>query len=144
MDATEASNALTEMQQRTQQTLRQGSPRLPGWYVASTAAALVIMVASSDLSGWYDTAMSLAGALALIVLAAVLERVTGVRLRMRSLRWAPLVLFAVALLATLIGVGTLMRLYDVAADDTIAGVATALVWAAAVNKVQAAAIRKPA
>jgi hypothetical protein len=145
VDATEASNALAEIQQRSEQTLRQGSPRkLPAWYVYGTAAALAAMLATDDLTGWTATGTKLAALLTLIGLTTALERVTGVRLRMRSLRWMPLALFIAAVLATFIGAGTLLRLYDVPADATIAGIAAAVVWAVTISRVNAAAIRNPA
>jgi membrane associated rhomboid family serine protease len=144
MDATEASNALTEIDQRSRQTLRQGSPRLPGWYIAGSAVAVAILSASQDLTGPLATAMLIGAGLVLVGLAVALERFTGVRLRMRVLRWGPVILFFAAVMGTAIVVGTALRLYDVSADATIAGIAAAAVWAATVNRCQAAAIGKPA
>ncbi len=140
MDATEASKALAEIHQRHQQTLRQGSPRrIPAWFTYGSAAGLALASASHDFTGWAATSMALIGAAALISLTVALERSTGVRLRMRALRWAPLALFAVAVLTAIIGVGSLLRLFDVPADDTIAGLAGALVWIAAMGPTQGAA-----
>lgn len=144
MDTTEASNALAEIHQRTQQTLRQGSPRLPAWYTFGSAAAVAILSAGDDLTGWSRTAMVVGAGLTLVGLTVALERFTGVRLRMRSQRWGPLILFFAAVMGTAIGVGTPLRFSDVPADATIAGIAAAVVWAAAINRVQAAAIRRPA
>jgi membrane associated rhomboid family serine protease len=140
MDATEASQALTEIQQRRQQTLRRGGPRrVPAWFTYGSAAGLALASASYDASGWVRTVMSVAGAAVLLAMAALLERSTGVRLRMRALRWTPLALFLAAVLTANIGVGTLMRLLDVPADATIAGLAGALVWIVAMGPTQAAA-----
>lgn len=140
MDATEAAQALTEINERQQQTLRRGSPRrVPAWFTFGSAAALALMSASHDVTGWSGNAMTLTAVVAMISLAFALERFTGVRLRLRAQRWTPMVLFGMAVLTTLIGVGTLLRLYDVPADGTIAGLAAALVWVAAMGPVQAAA-----
>ncbi len=140
MDATEAAQALTEINQRQQQTLRHGAPgRVPAWFTYGSAAGVVLASASNDVAGWTSTAMALTAAVALLSLAAALERSTGVRLRLRAMRWTPVALFFAAVLTTLIGVGTLLRLYDVPADGTIAGLATALVWIAAIGPTQAAA-----
>lgn len=147
MDATEAAQALTEINQRQQQTLHQGTPRrVPAWFKYGTAAALALTSASHDVAGWTGNAMTLTAAVAIISLAFALERSTGVRLRLRAQRWTPLVLFGTVVLTTLIGVGTLLRLYDIPADGTIAGLAAALVWIAAMAPAQAAASapRKPA
>ncbi|MFC6568078.1 hypothetical protein [Actinoplanes utahensis] len=144
MDATEASNALTEIQQRTRQTLRQGSPRLPWWYTFGSAAAVAALGAGQDLTGRFGTAVFIGAGLALVGLAFALERFTGVRLRMRVMRWSPLILFGAAVMGTAIAVGTPLRLYDVPADATIAGIASAVVWAATINRCQAAAIRERA
>ena len=140
MDATEAARALTEITERRQQTLRQGSPRrVPAWFNFGSAGALVLTSASHDVAGWVGTTMTLTALVVIIALAFALERVTGVRLRLRAQRWTPMVLFGMAVLTTLIGVGTLLRLYDVPADGTIAGLAAALVWVAAMGPAQAAA-----
>ncbi|HST80890.1 MAG TPA: hypothetical protein VLL08_04000 [Kineosporiaceae bacterium] len=140
MDATEAASALAEIQQRHQQTLRQGSPRrLPAWFTYGSAGGLALASASNDATGWTATGMILTAAVAMIALAAAVERSTGVRLRMRAQRWTPVALFAVAVITAMIVVGTLMRLYDVPADGTIAGLAGALVWIAAMGPAQAAA-----
>ncbi|MEU4621898.1 hypothetical protein AB0G04_18230 [Actinoplanes sp. NPDC023801] len=140
MDATQAAQALTEINERQQQTLRQGSPRrVPAWFKFGTAAALALTSASHDVAGWRGTAMTLTALVALIGLAFALERFTGVRLRLRAQRWTPMVLFSLAVLTTLIGVGTLLRLYDVPADGTLAGLAAAVVWVAAMGPTQAAA-----
>jgi hypothetical protein len=140
MDAIEAANALAEIEQRHQQTLRQGSPqRLPGWFTYGSAAGLALASASHDATGWTATGMTLTAAVAMIALAAALERSTGVRLRMRAQRWTPVALFVLAVLTAMIGVGTLMRLYDVPADGTIAGLVGALVWITAMGPAQAAA-----
>src|SRR5690348_13315053 len=106
MDTTEASNALAEIHQRTQQTLRQGGPRFPAWYTAGSAATVAILLARDDVTGWLGTAMLVGAGLVLVGLTIALERFTGVRLRMRSLRWGPLVLFFAAVMGTAIGVGT--------------------------------------
>ncbi|GIF09075.1 hypothetical protein [Actinoplanes siamensis] len=140
MDATEAAQALTQINERQQQTLRQGTPRqLPAWFNFGSAAALVLTSASHDVAGWMGTGMSLTALVALISLAFALERFTGVRLRLSAQRWTPTVLFGIVVLTTLIGVGTLLRLYDVPADGTLAGIAAALVWLAAIKPAQAAA-----
>ncbi|MDI6103855.1 hypothetical protein QLQ12_35095 [Actinoplanes sp. NEAU-A12] len=147
MDATEAAQALTEINKRQQQTLRQGSPhRVPAWFNFGSAAGLVLISASHDVAGWMGTAMALTAVVVMISLAFALERLTGVRLRLRAQRWTPMVLFGTAVLTTLIGVGTLLRLYDVPADGTIAGLAAALVWVVAMAPAQAAAstFRNPA
>jgi hypothetical protein len=140
MDATEAAQALTEINQRRQQTLRQGAPRrVPVWFKCGSAAALVLLSASYDVAGWAGTVMNLTAIVVIISLGFALERFTGVRLRLHAQRWTPMALCAIAVLATHIGVGTLLRLYDVPADGTIAGLAAALMWFAAVGLAQAAA-----
>jgi hypothetical protein len=140
MNAIEAAQALTEINERQQQTLRQGSPRrVPAWFNLGSAATLVLMSASHDVSGWTGTAMTLTALVVLISLGFALERFTGVRLRLRAQRWTPMVLFGMAVFTTLIGVGTLLRLYDVPADGTIAGLAAAMVWVTAMGPAQAAA-----
>ncbi|AEV86948.1 hypothetical protein ACWT_5929 [Actinoplanes sp. SE50] len=140
MDATEAAKALAEIDQRGRQTLRQGSPRrVPAWFAYGSAAALALACAGNDMTGWVRTAMLLTGAATLIILAAAMDRVTGVRLRMRAVRRAPWALFAAAVLATVIGVGTVLRLLDVPADGTLSGLAGALVWITAIGPTQAAA-----
>ncbi|GAA4609934.1 hypothetical protein BJY16_007588 [Actinoplanes octamycinicus] len=140
MDATEASKALAEIHQRQQQTVRRANPRrLPAWFTYGSAAGLALISASNDLAGWPHSLMLLAGGTALLGTAAALERSTGVRLRLRALRWTPLALFAAAVLVAIIGVGSLARLLDVPADGTIAGLAGALVWIAAMGPAQDAA-----
>ena len=113
----------------------------PAWFTYGSAAGLALASASNDATGWTATGMALTAAGVMITLAAALERSTGVRLRMRAQRWTPVALFAVAVVTAIIGVGTLMRLYDVPADGTIAGLAGALVWIAVMGPAQAAASR---
>ncbi|MEU8663356.1 hypothetical protein [Actinoplanes philippinensis] len=140
MDATEAAQALTEIHERQQQTLRRGSPRrVPAWFNLGSAAVLVLLSASHDADGWKSLVMTLAALVAALGLGFALERFTGVRLRLRAQRWMPMVLFGVAVLSTLIGVGTLLRLSDVPADGTLAGIAAAVVWVAAMGPAQGAA-----
>ncbi|GID50875.1 hypothetical protein Aca07nite_81500 [Actinoplanes capillaceus] len=142
MDVDEASKALAEMQRRNEQTLRQGSPsRLPAWYTFGTAAALMLIWASGDVKGWLNVAMIAAGVGAIIVLTRFMERITGVRLRARAQRVAPTALLIGAMLIVAIVVGSVMRLYDVAASNTIGGLAASIVLILGVGPAQAAAAR---
>lgn len=147
MDAVEASAALAEMRRRTQQTVDQGGPsRLPAWFTYGTAGSLVLVTASSDVGGRIGVGMTVAGAIAIVALVRALERTTGVRLRMRALRWTPVLIFTAAVVATIIVVGTLLRLFDVPIAGTLAGLAAAVVWVAAMGRTQAASttVRHPA
>ncbi|BCY09627.1 hypothetical protein [Actinoplanes sp. L3-i22] len=144
MDSSDAANALAEMERRAQQTVDRGGPRrLPPWFVYGTAAALVLPWASADLNGWPSTALILASGLAVVALTVTLERVTGVRLRMRmrSLRLGPPIAYGLAVVAVGILVGSVLRFYDVPVAGTVAGVAAGIVWVAAAGRVQAAAVR---
>ena len=136
--------ALAELDRRRQQTLRQGSPRrFPAWFTYGTAAALTLVWAGSDLTGLAAGAVTGGGVLAIVALTTFFERVTGVRLRMRALRWTPLVLLTVAMMVTAIAVGSVMRLLDVPAASTIGGLAAALVWVVGMGPAQAAAGNGP-
>jgi hypothetical protein len=139
VDGHSASAALDDIDRRTRQTLRQGSPRrLPAWYTYGSAASLVLVAAGTDVTGLAAVSMMLAGLSAAIVLARALERVTGVRLRMRAIRWTPMAALMVAMVATLIAVGSLMRLLDLPAAGTAGGLAAALVAIAGMGRAQAA------
>ncbi|WP_127503393.1 hypothetical protein [Actinoplanes solisilvae] len=139
-----ADEALAEMHRRNQQTLSQGSPRrFPAWFTYGTAAALTLVWAGSDLTGWVAGVVSGVGVLLIAALTTGLERVTGVRLRMRALRWTPLVLLTAAMLITAIVVGSVMRLLDVPVANTIGGLVAALVWVIGIGPAQAAAATKP-
>ncbi|MEV0902125.1 hypothetical protein [Actinoplanes sp. NPDC049802] len=140
MDVDEASKALAEMRKRQEQTLRRGNPRkLPGWFIYGMAASLTLVWSSGDLSGWAALAVIAAGLGTTFLLARRLERVTGVRVRGRELRMMPLVLLTGAMVVTAILVGSVLRLFDVPADSTLAGLASAVVWIAGVGRAQAAA-----
>ncbi|MBO3736887.1 hypothetical protein [Actinoplanes flavus] len=142
MDVDEASKALAEMQRRNEQTLRQGSPsRLPAWYTFGSAAALMLIWASGDVDGWLEVAMIAGGVGATLALTRLLERITGVRLRARALRIGPIALLITAMLIVSIVVGSVMRLYDIAASNTIGGLAASIVLILAGGSAQAAAAR---
>src|SRR5690349_11505691 len=139
VDADEASQALTEMHRRTEQTLRQGSRNFPAWYTWSSAATLVVVFASTDVSGYGGSTIAIAGALANVALTVALQRRTGVRLRQRSLRWAPLAALLAAMVVTAIVVGSMLRYFDVPLAGALGGVAAALVWIVGMAPAQAAA-----
>ncbi|GAA1638595.1 hypothetical protein [Actinoplanes couchii] len=142
MEVDEAAKALAEMQRRTEQTLRQGSPRrIPAWHTWGSAAGLTLVFASGDFSGWAAIALIVAGVAVTVGLTILLDRVTGVRLRMRALRAWPMVLVIGAILVAAIVVGSVMRLYDVPFDSTIGGLAGALVGVVGLGRAQAAAAR---
>ncbi|HWS36546.1 MAG TPA: hypothetical protein VN408_27900 [Actinoplanes sp.] len=142
MDVDEASKALAEMQRRSEQTLRQGSPsRFPGWYTWGSAAGLALIFASGDFSGWAAIGLITAGVALTGGLSVLLERITGVRLRMRALRVWPIALVIAAILVTAIVVGSVMRLYDVPWDSSIGGLAGGLVGALGMGRAQTAAAR---
>ena len=144
MDVDEAARALNEMQRRNQQTVAQGSPRrAPVWSVLGSAAGLALVFASGDVSGWAATALLVAGVLLTALVAVALERVTGVRLRIRGSRWWPMALLTAVMLVVAIVVGTVLRFYDVPVASTLSGLAAAVVWIAGVGPVQAAASRAP-
>ncbi|MDI6097305.1 hypothetical protein QLQ12_01605 [Actinoplanes sp. NEAU-A12] len=140
MDVDEAAKALAEIQRRNEQTLRQGTPRrFPAWYTYGSAASLTVVWASGDVSGWAAIAMMAAGVLATLGLAVLLERITGVRLRMRALRLAPIAIITGAMLVTAIVVGSVMRLLDVPVASTIGGLAGGVVAVIGMGRAQAAA-----
>jgi O-antigen/teichoic acid export membrane protein len=142
--AVRADEALAEMDRRQQQTLRQGSPRrFPAWFTYGTAAGLTLIWAGSDLTGLAGGGVAGVGVIAIVALTTALERVTGVRLRMRALRWTPLALLTVAIMVTAIVAGSVMRLLDVPAAGTIGGLAAAVVWVVGLGPVQAAAATRP-
>lgn len=147
VDSQEASQALAEMRRRKEQTLRQGSPRrVPAWYTYGTAASFVPVWGGTDLEGWPRVVLIVIGVAMTVGLTVLHERITGVRLRMGSLRLTPIVVLAAVMLVTAIVVGSVLRLYDVPGNGTIAGLAAALVWVMGMGRAQAAAgtVRDPA
>lgn len=140
MDVDEASKALAEIQRRNEQTLRRGSPRrFPVWYTYGSAAALALVWASGDVSGWAAIGLMAAGVFMTIGLTVLLERITGVRLRMRALRVAPMAIITGLMLVTAIVVGSVMRLLDVPVANTIGGLAAGVVAIIGMGRAQAAA-----
>ncbi|WP_250030700.1 hypothetical protein [Paractinoplanes maris] len=143
MDIDEASNALAEIEKRRQETLDRGGPlHIPAWFTYGGAAALALAWAGSDVTRPASTVMTAAGFVAVLSLAWALERSTGIRLRMSSLRLAPILLFGVAVVGTGIVIGTILRLLDVPVAGTISGLAAGAVWVAAMGRTQAAATRR--
>ncbi|WP_249998066.1 hypothetical protein [Actinoplanes sp. M2I2] len=145
MDVDEASRSLAEIDKRQQETLERGGPRrLPAWFTYGGAAALTLGWAGTDLTRPASTILTAVSAVALIALAWALERSTGVRLRRRSLRYRPLLAFVAAVVVTGIGVGTVLRLFDVPVAGTIGGLAAGAVWIGAMGIAQTAATtRRP-
>lgn len=142
MEVDEASKALAEMRRRTEQTLRQGTPRrFPGWYLCGSVASLTLIWSSTDLDGWASMGVLVAGVALTIAITVLLERITGVRLRLRSQRVAPMMILAAIMLFVAILVGSVLRLFDVPADGTLGGLAGSLAWVAGLGRAQAAAAK---
>ncbi|MGK5684326.1 hypothetical protein [Actinoplanes sp. URMC 104] len=146
MDVDEASRALAEIERRRQETLDRGGPRrMPAWFTYGAAAALALVWAGGDVEGRPALAMTMAGILAVGALAWAVERSTGIRLRMSSLRFGPVAAFVAAVVATGIVVGSVLRALDVPVAGTIAGLASGAVWVLAMRRTQVAATtRRPA
>ncbi|WP_430782642.1 hypothetical protein [Actinoplanes sp. G11-F43] len=139
MEVDEAAKALDEMRRRSEQTVRQGNPRrFPVWYTMGSAVSMALIWASGDLGGWAAIGLIVVAVALAVGSTVILERITGVRLRLRSLRMAPIVFLGALMVAVVIVVGTVLRLYDVPADATLSGLAGALVWAIGVGRAQSA------
>ena len=143
MDVDDASRALAEIEKREQETLDRGGPRrLPAWFTYGVAAALELVWAAGDLDGRPALALTAAGVVGAGALARAAERSTGIRLRLRSLRWGPMLAFVVAVLATGIVAGTVLRMLDVPVAGTLGGLAAGAVWVAAMGRTQRAATQR--
>lgn len=136
MDSEQARDSLDEVDARERQVLeREGAAGLPWWYIAGMAVVLFAGGASGDLdSGWQSTYVPLIGGVLVIsALAFAVRRSAGVRphpSRHRRARTRVLVGTVVAVLVTNIAVGTVLRLYDVELDATIAAAPATVLFVA--------------
>lgn len=140
MDSRRAQAALDEVQTRrrqvTETALRESSP---WWCVGGLSAVFLVIAVSDDLdgrfTGWVHDVVNygvpVVGLLIICGLMLALYRSTRVRVRRYPRRVLGVTLgLAVALLGVYIGLGTLLRAYDVAWDHTISGAAAVLVYLA--------------
>lgn len=154
MDERQAQEALNEVRTRERQVdevARRGSP---WWYVTGLAAVFLAISVSSDLderlgTGWpgqvADYAIPLVGLAIIWWLFAALNRSMRIRIRRYSGKTkAYQVCVLAAFLFVYIGLGTVLRLYEVTWDSTISGAVATLVFVGGFLAIRRAAPGGPA
>lgn len=142
MDAQQARESLNEVKAREHQAIdearRKGSP---WWYIAGVAAVFMAISVGNDLdelvgTGWavdvfFDYLLPLVGLVFLWRLGVALHRSIGIRLH-RSCYHGRAGAFVLGLMAAFlviyVGLSSVLRLYGVPWNSTIAGAAAALVF----------------